>query len=243
MGSDHKGLYGDASGYYGTVEQQGRLTLHLYMLLWIKGTLSPEEMWQKSLDPDSDFHKSLLDYLDSVHSGDFLSGSQTEVEENVDKMMSHEDYQNPTEMLPVPPPAGVCSDNCSKCEQCVWQQNWLGTFQKTVDDLLLKSNTHQCTTNRNKDGSQNKAWSFTGCLDNIYGKCKAHFPRPIVQKTEIDEETGHIHMKKQAQWINTFMYVVTYLFCCNTDITSLRSGTSIRGVLLYITNYITKPTL
>ena len=31
----HTGLYGDTSAYYGTVEQQGRLTLHLHLLLWI----------------------------------------------------------------------------------------------------------------------------------------------------------------------------------------------------------------
>ena len=35
VGTNHRGLYGDTSGYYGTVEQQGRLTLHLHMLLWI----------------------------------------------------------------------------------------------------------------------------------------------------------------------------------------------------------------
>jgi len=37
VGSAHKGLYGDTAAYYGTVEQQGRLTLHLHMLLWIEG--------------------------------------------------------------------------------------------------------------------------------------------------------------------------------------------------------------
>ena len=36
VGTDHPGLYGDTAGYYGTVEQQGRLTLHLHTVLWIK---------------------------------------------------------------------------------------------------------------------------------------------------------------------------------------------------------------
>ncbi len=35
---DHAGIYGDTDGYYGTIEQQGQLTLHLYMLLWINGS-------------------------------------------------------------------------------------------------------------------------------------------------------------------------------------------------------------
>ena len=50
-------------------------------------------------------------------------------------------------------------------------------------------------------------------------------------------------MKKREKWLNTFSYLVTYLFRCNTDITSLRSGTAIKGVLLYVSNYVTKPAL
>jgi hypothetical protein len=33
VGKKHTGLYGDTSAYYGTVEQQGRLTLQLHLLL------------------------------------------------------------------------------------------------------------------------------------------------------------------------------------------------------------------
>jgi hypothetical protein len=35
VGSDHRGAHGDTEAYYGTVEQQGRLALHLHLLLWI----------------------------------------------------------------------------------------------------------------------------------------------------------------------------------------------------------------
>ena len=52
---DHHGPYGKTAGYYDMVEQQGRLTLHLHMLLWIQGSPSPEELCSKILDPDSDF--------------------------------------------------------------------------------------------------------------------------------------------------------------------------------------------
>jgi hypothetical protein len=41
VGTNHSGLYGDTSAYYGAVEQQGRLTLHMHLLLWIRGALSP----------------------------------------------------------------------------------------------------------------------------------------------------------------------------------------------------------
>ncbi|TFK58474.1 hypothetical protein BDN72DRAFT_782045, partial [Pluteus cervinus] len=43
--------------------------------------------------------------------------------------------------------------------------------------------------------------------------------------------------------INTFTPVLSYLFRCNTDVTSLKSGTALKSVILYVTNYITKSPL
>ena len=57
VNADHPGLYGDTSSYYGTVEQQGHLTLHLHMLLWIKGALTPQEIRDRIIDPESNFQK------------------------------------------------------------------------------------------------------------------------------------------------------------------------------------------
>ena len=37
---NREGFFGPTSGYYGTVEEQGRLTLHMHMLLWIAGNLN-----------------------------------------------------------------------------------------------------------------------------------------------------------------------------------------------------------
>ena len=50
-------------------------------------------------------------------------------------------------------------------------------------------------------------------------------------------------MKKTKQWLNIFSYLVTYLFRYNTNVTSLCSGTAIKSVLLYVTNYVTKAPL
>src|SRR5436190_11284813 len=55
--------------------------------------------------------------------------------------------------------------------------------------------------------------------------------------------TGAINMKKLEAWINTITRPVTYLLRCNTDVTSLLSGTAIKTVVAYITDYVTKPGL
>jgi hypothetical protein len=165
------------------------------------------------------------------------------VESEVSGAAQGADYRNPTETLPDPPPEACHSVPRDNCQECASITSWWSNFRATVNDLLLKSNVHKCSTNWNKDGSQNKARPYKGCLDNIWGKCKAHFPRSTFKQTEIDTETGCINMKKSESWLNSIMYVVTYLFRCNTDITSLRSGTGIKGVLLYVSNYVTKPAL
>lgn len=50
-------------------------------------------------------------------------------------------------------------------------------------------------------------------------------------------------MKKLESMLNTISPCLTYIFRCNTDVTSLLSGTSIKAVISYVTDYIAKPTL
>ena len=57
---NHVGINGDTAAYYGTVEQQGRLTLHIHMLVWLIGNLTPQEMRRQILDTESDWQKKLI---------------------------------------------------------------------------------------------------------------------------------------------------------------------------------------
>ena len=246
--SDHRGLYGDTDAYYGTVEQQGRLTLHLHMLLWIKGGLSPQEMRQRLMnsDPDSQFKKKVKDWLESCFTGDFMTGTQEEVIKMVAENSKKPGYADPTQTMPESPPP-LCArakdhKESSSCKPCSRLTTWWNKFREMVDDILSRSNIHNCSHNTNKDGTRRKGAS-AGCMDNKWGKCKARFPRPTAPETTVDPETGYLTMKKIEAWINTITPIVTYLFRCNTDISSLSSGTAIKGVVLYISDYITKTSL
>ncbi len=70
--SNEAGLFGKPSAYYGTVEQQGRLTLHIHMLVWIVNSLSPQEIRNRIMDPTSDFQKRMIEYLESAHMGEYV---------------------------------------------------------------------------------------------------------------------------------------------------------------------------
>ncbi|KAF8234924.1 hypothetical protein L208DRAFT_1545394, partial [Tricholoma matsutake] len=117
VGMDHHGLYGEMSGYYGTVEQQGCLTLHLHMLLWIQGSHTPDEIHSKILDPGPDFRLRLVEYLESAHAGDFLLKDRADVEEDIHATSQHANYHDPTETLPEPYPS-ICHDMPSN--SCDW---------------------------------------------------------------------------------------------------------------------------
>ena len=105
--SNHTGLYGYTEAYYGTVEQQGPLTLHMRMLLWHRGSLSPQEIRDRIMDHNSDFQKAFVKYLESVHFGEFITGTMDEVKAEVTENSENRDYQDPTQTLPEMPPA-IC---------------------------------------------------------------------------------------------------------------------------------------
>ena len=79
VGLDRLGLYGKTSGYYGTAEQQGRLTLHMHMLLWIMNALTLQEIHGRIMDPNSDFQRAMVEYLESVHIGEFFNETMEDV--------------------------------------------------------------------------------------------------------------------------------------------------------------------
>jgi hypothetical protein len=83
----------------------------------------------------------------------------------------------------------------------------------------------------------------TGCLSNKWGKCKAWFPRKTFEHTEVNMDNGALNIKKGESMLNNVTAEVTYLICSNTDVTSLLSGTAIKAVVAYVSDYISKPAL
>ena len=256
IGVDHSGLYGNAASYYGIVEQQGRLTLHLHMVLWILNTLSPQDIRDRLMNEDGEFQKSLIEYLEGCQKGKFLTGSMDYVKSKIPIDLEAQSkgihaiyqknspqsigksYQDPTQTLPKEPPTSSESDKSTSDDASQLLSHWWLKFKDIVDDILLRSNIHTCSSS---DPEKSK-FKPKGCL-NKDGICKARFPRPIVPKTIVNIEDGYINVRKKESMLNMISPCVTYLFRCNTDVTSLLSGTSIKAVISYVTDYIAKPTL
>ena len=115
------------------------------MLLWIRGALTPQEIRDQIVDTESDFQKKMVEYLESVHMGEFITGSLKDVKQNVDIAELDDTYINPTETLPIPPPPLCNQSECKECKSCQTTSLWKTQFDSTVDDILLQSNLHKCT--------------------------------------------------------------------------------------------------
>ncbi len=228
--SNESGLFGKTSAYYGTVEQQGRLTLHLHLLLWISGSCSPPEIRDNALAADHTFATAIIAWLESCHQGQFSTGSRRDVENRLNKLGRPAKYSkpkpwwaDPTNSLPSPPPPSTAAQDV--------QDAWFQKMLESSDDIVCLANTH--------DSSHSK-----GCLRPPDFECRARFPRnPLYSESFVDQDSGALRFRKDEAWINTYNVVLSYLMRCNTDVTCLLSGTQVRAVLAYVTDYITKMSL
>jgi len=184
------------------------------------------------MDVNSDFQKKMVEYLESLCIGEFLTGSKANVSKRVDSKSKLPEYHDPTYTLPNPPPPPCSSDtdSCSDETKAWWIQ-----FENTVDDLLLRSNQHTHTVDKHGNN--------TSYCTNAKGQCKRQFPRDIFKQTMVDPKTGALNLKKGEAWMNTITAELTYLLRSNSDVTSLLSGTAIKAIVAYVSDYITKPGL
>ena len=67
---DKLGIFGKLKSYYGMVETQTRGTLHIHMLLWIKGAPNADIFYSK-LDTNEQFKNNITDYINKIITTDY----------------------------------------------------------------------------------------------------------------------------------------------------------------------------
>ncbi|KAL1736321.1 hypothetical protein EV714DRAFT_174919, partial [Schizophyllum commune] len=250
VGSGRRGFYGPTSAYYGAVEQQGRLTLHLHTMLWIRGAPSPQTIRDRLLAGNTTFEAEMIRYLEEMQTGQFLTGDMDTVKAHQQKSATAPGIMSddPTQTLPTPPPDPCkCHAHACDCEQK--RTSWWTMFRDTVDNLILRVQIHRCIRKRTaraatytESGKKDPLEGVKGCKGDD-GICDARFPRDYVSKSYVDRITGAIHVVKKEVMMNSVTPVLTYLTRGNTDTTSLQSGTSIKAIVMYVSDYITKCSL
>ncbi|KAJ7257460.1 hypothetical protein C8J57DRAFT_960508, partial [Mycena rebaudengoi] len=209
------GILGVVKAYYGCVEAQGRGTLHCHMLVWVEGGLNPNEIKQRALSPEA----SDVEFSKRLLS--FLEDTISNV---------------------IPPDPGsnvnVQSNHVHPC---------------SVRGIPINASPEN-RTQRQKD------------LHNVVSKCQKHGhsktcfkywrgpPEPktcrfdlhednIRPQSSFDPETGELCLRCLDGLVNNFNSTIIEAIRCNMDIKFIGSGASAKGILYYITDYITKSQL
>ncbi len=76
------GVVGPIKAYFGTVESQGRGSLHLHLLIWLDHDMKPTDMKEKI--QNADFREKLKAYLEDIIKEDLDQFKDTHVLENFD---------------------------------------------------------------------------------------------------------------------------------------------------------------
>ena len=108
------------------------------MMLWIKNAPSPQEIHDKILDPNSDFQKLIVEYLEGVHMGEFFNGPMEHIHLRVESKENESD--SPTLTLPEHAPTQCkIHSNDDNCQQCIRNKKWWSKYKDTVDHIVFQS--------------------------------------------------------------------------------------------------------
>ncbi|KAI0355692.1 hypothetical protein OH77DRAFT_1361593, partial [Trametes cingulata] len=197
-------------------------------LIWIRGALSPQDIRDRLLD-EPEFEGKLIRWLEDCHVGDFLTAKGHELAQGLEEeYLQHlpdgktrlstrlkQSVRDPATTLPAPP----------SCEHA--DAEWFSRLARETDEIVFCSNRH--------DPSHGK-----GCWRGDPGYCRARFPREVFEETQVDRASGALRFAKHEPWLNTYNPVLSYVLRCNTDVTSLLSGTQVKAVVAYVCDYVTK---
>lgn len=246
MENTNGGLFGRVSGYYGTIEAQGRGSLHCHMMIWIGGSLGPDDLRQK-LGDDLDFRQSLFDWLNDVIKTDVPGQPYGITKDDAVFEKREKGERHPcTVRCPMPPlkPDSQCgcdselssSDMSCDCpmppEYVQLEEQFDTEFQRQLYRIVLDSNWHF---------HRGTCWKYLKKGESRDDdKCRMRMNGATREKTELDTESGGILYRQTHPWINAYNDIVIMLLKSNMDISFIGSGHMAKALIYYITDYITK---
>ncbi|KAI0351717.1 hypothetical protein OH77DRAFT_1363640, partial [Trametes cingulata] len=208
------------------------------LLLWIKGTQSPQVIRDRVL-AENGFRAELISWLESCQMGGYSHSTEDAIRSSLSRQRQgprpetlgsaeledsgEELYRDPISIVPIPPPPAAFQDN-------EVLKDWYHGVCTDADEIVYLSNRH--------DARHSK-----GCLRGKTQYCRARFPREVRPVTMVDPDNGALRFKQTDPWLNTYNPILSYLLRCNTDVSCLLSGTQVRAIIAYVTDYVTKAQL
>ncbi|KAJ7079215.1 hypothetical protein C8R43DRAFT_862269, partial [Mycena crocata] len=211
------GIFGKVKAYYGTVEAQGRGSLHCHMMVWCTGSLNPNEIKAKALAEDGgvDFQKRLIAFME-----DTISTSVPPPSEHKPELQTPLSKAHPCATRG--PGPDIPPDDAADAR---------------VNDLHRLA--ERCQRHRHT-GTCYKYWRGYPELKDCRFDLDASNFIPI---SVFDPDTGEFTLRCLDGLVNNFNETILQAIRCNMDIKFIGSGPAAKAVLYYITDYITKSQL
>ncbi|KAJ3720729.1 hypothetical protein DFJ43DRAFT_960931, partial [Lentinula guzmanii] len=210
-----KGVFGKVSVYYGVVEAQGRGTLHLHLLIWLKHGLSPLDIKHR-YDNDPVWAKKLLNWYDDVFSQSIPEGSVPYDHKNALYK------RQPVMSRPLNP-----SDS-----------NFEHNFNQDLCDIL--ENTGMI--HKHNDTCYKYLPKVIHSLRDDDKDCRFQLPRPTHEQSHFDED-GHLVLKCNNGSVNGHNPLIIASERCNLDSKPIGSGNVAMAMFQYMGTYTIKFTL
>ena len=214
------GILGVVNAYYGCVEAQGRGTLHCHMIVWLEGSLNPNEIKNRIIDQgDSEFCKRLISFLD-----DTISNS-----------IPHDPDPNLTIPSSQHHPCSVRGFDITGDVTSNLNGEDISKLQEKDLYNLVKS----CQVHRHSKTCY-KYWKGPPepkeCRFNLN-------ENNTCEKSTFNMNTGELCLRCLDGLVNNFNETILRAIRCNMDIKFIGSGPAAKAIIYYITNYITKSQL
>ncbi|CAF1498169.1 unnamed protein product [Adineta ricciae] len=220
-----KGVLGPIKAYFGTVENQGRGSLHLHILMWLDHDLTPSQL--KESVQNEEFRCGLINYLEDIIKQD-LSNFDLDTSEDDALEQQHQSSIDPNEtkndsLKLIPPITPTLKPS---------MPNFAMNFKKDIIQIVKSCNIHIHT-----------ATCYKYSKKNNNPACRMRMPRRIETVSSINVESGEIKLKRLHETINNFNEYIISACRSNMDIKYIFSGSDAKALVYYITDYVTKSSL
>ncbi|KAF5325922.1 hypothetical protein D9611_000998 [Ephemerocybe angulata] len=215
------GIFGTCDAYYGTVETQGRGTLHCHMLVWLRNHLPPERLTQ-ILKTSPEYGAALKVWIDSIMDSGFVGVRTHSTDYGPD-----EHPRQPGSQHPASAPEPRIGE--------MTKENFLLEMNEQVDELLTRFNWHK---------HNGACWKYLRPSEaRSPANCRFGMDGTLYADTTIDTVEGTIQPRRRHPRMTHYNPVITFLLKCNTDIKFIGSGSDAKAFMYYVTDYITKAPL
>ncbi|KAJ8473925.1 hypothetical protein ONZ51_g7564 [Trametes cubensis] len=231
FGRPGKGLFGTCDAYYGTVEAQGRGTLHCHMLIWLRGHPSPQVLRDKMVSSET-YRERMFRWLESTIKCQLPGDGAVVVERNG----------------PLPKPRHIPGSSTShpgsmsapSIEAFEKIEDFEAAFNTYVTELVEVYNWHEHNSTCFKYVPGGRIPSNPADQDDL---CRMRINGSTCGATHLDDESGAVLLRRLHPRIASYNDLVVFLMKCNMDIKFIGSGEAAKALLYYVTDYITKPSL